>query len=162
MYNNLNICIFAHIIYIIKKNLYKKQIVMKHLLMILFAALVTFTYGCNSEDGIKVISATEFAEAVKNDSTAVIVDVRTAGEYAGGHIKGALNLDVKDAEAFDNGVKTFCKDNNYYVYCRSGRRSHNAALKIQKAGFNVVDMEGGINAWKDAKMPVEVSAASAR
>ena len=134
---------------------------MKHLIMILFAAVISFTYGCSSGDGIKVISATEFSEAVKNDAAAVIVDVRTADEYAEGHIEGAMNLDVKDSEAFDNGVKAFDKNNTYYVYCRSGRRSHNAAVKIQKAGFNVVDMDGGIKAWKEAKFPVVVAEAQA-
>lgn len=132
---------------------------MKHLLMILFSAVVTLSYGCSSaDDGIKVISATEFSEAIRTDSSAVIIDVRTAGEFAAGHLEGALNIDMKDSEAFDKGIKTFEKDKTYYIYCRSGRRSHIAASKIQKAGFKAVDMGGGIISWKDSKLPVVVSA----
>ena len=126
--------------------------------MILLAAVTTFAFGCAADDGIEVITVKEFAEAVKNDSTAVIVDVRTAEEFAEGHIEGALNIDVKDASAFDNGIKTFDNSRTYYVYCRSGRRSHKAATKIQALGFKVFDMEGGITAWKNADMPVVVSA----
>ena len=130
---------------------------MKHLIMILFTAVIALSFGCAVDDGIKVISVTEFSEAVNNDSAAVILDVRTAEEFAEGHIEGAINLNVKDAETFENGMKALDKSKNYYVYCRSGRRSHNAAAKMQNAGFKVVDMDGGIIAWKDANMPVKVS-----
>ena len=126
--------------------------------MILFAAVICFSFGCSSgDDGIKVITVSEFAESAKQDTAAVILDVRTAEEYAEGHIESALNLNIKDETAFDNGIKTLDKNKTYYIYCRSGRRSHNAALKMQKQGFKVFDMEGGINAWKEANMPIEVS-----
>ena len=131
---------------------------MKQLIIILFAAVTALSFGCSADDGIKVINVSEFAKAVKNDTTAVILDVRTAEEFAEGHIAGALNIDVKDDAAFDNGVKALKRDKTYYVYCRSGRRSHKAAAKLQAAGFSAIDMEGGITAWKDAEMPIEVSA----
>lgn len=130
---------------------------MKQLIIILFVAVTTFSFGCSANDGIKVIPVKEFAEAVSNDSTAVIIDVRTAEEYAEGHIEGSINIDIKQGSYFDNEVKSFDKNKTYYIYCRSGRRSHMAAAKIQAAGFKAVDMEGGINAWKDANMPIEIS-----
>lgn len=125
--------------------------------MILLTAATTFAFGCAADDGIEVINAEEFAEAVKSDTTAVIIDVRTAEEYAEGHLEGALNIDIKNEAEFDNCIKDLKKSCTYYVYCRSGRRSHKAATKIQAAGFKAIDMEGGIIAWKDAKLPVEVS-----
>lgn len=132
---------------------------MKHLIMILLASAVTLAYGCTSSDnGVKVITVKEFYEAVKTDSSAVILDVRTAEEYAAGHIEGAINLNLKDSETFNEGIKALDKDKTYYVYCRSGRRSNIAASKMLNAGLKAIDMEGGIIAWKDAKMPVAVSA----
>ena len=130
---------------------------MKQLIMIVFAAVTTLVFGCAADDGIKVITVNEFAEAVKSDTTAVILDVRTADEFAEGHIEGAINMDVKNDAAFDSGIKALDSSKTYYVYCRSGRRSHKAATKIQALGFKAIDMEGGITAWKDAKMPVETS-----
>lgn len=130
---------------------------MKKIILILLAAVTTFAFGCAADDGIKVIPVNEFADAIKTDTTAVILDVRTASEYTDGHIEGSINLDIKDEAAFDRGVKTFDNTKTYYIYCRSGRRSHKAAAKIQAAGFKAIDMEGGIIAWKDAKMPVVVS-----
>ena len=132
---------------------------MKKLIMILFTAITTFAFGCTASDnGVKVISANEFNEIVKTDSNAVILDVRTAGEYAEGHIEGALNLDMKQAEAFEKGFKALDKDKTYYIYCRSGRRSNIAASKMLMDGYKVIDMGGGIIAWKEANLPVVTSA----
>lgn len=130
---------------------------MKKLIIILLTAVTTFAFGCATDDGIKVITVKEFADAMKTDTTAVILDVRTAEEYANGHIEGSINLDIKDEAAFDRSVKSFDNSKTYYIYCRSGRRSHKAAAKIQNAGFNAIDMEGGINAWNEEKLPVVVS-----
>ncbi len=47
------------------------------------------------------------------------------------------------------------KSRTYYIYCRSGKRSHGACLKMQKQGFKVYDMEGGILNWTKLGMPVE-------
>lgn len=46
------------------------------------------------------------------------------------------------------------KAKTYYVYCRSGRRSHDAAQKMMAAGLHVVDMQGGYLAWTEQGLPV--------
>ncbi len=84
-----------------------------------------------------------------------LLDVRTSKEYAEGHLAGAHQLDYLDPEAFDAGISKFDKSRTYYIYCRSGKRSHGACLKMKKQGFKVYDMEGGILNWTKLGMPVE-------
>lgn len=67
-----------------------------------------------------------------------LIDVRTAEEYELGHVHGALLHPVQQIETFD-----FPKDRTYYIYCRSGRRSHNAAEALATRGYEVVNLDGG-------------------
>lgn len=108
---------------------------MKKTILSILAAIGIGTASCSAEDGIVVLSPKEFISQAKADTTAVILDVRTPAEYAEGHLEGAKQLDYLDAEAFDAGVKSLDKANTYYVYCRSGRRSHGACEKMKAQGF---------------------------
>ncbi len=95
----------------------------------------------------------KFATLIKN-ADVVLLDVRTAGEFAEGHIEGALNIDVKQADFIDKAKATLPADKTIAVYCRSGRRSVTAAEQLAAENFKVVNLEGGITAWKSAGMPV--------
>lgn len=75
-------------------------------------------------------------------SGAVILDVRTAAEYSGGHIEGALNIPL-DALGKKLG-KIGGKDTAVVVYCASGSRSSAAAGILRNAGFTGVLNAGGI------------------
>ena len=82
----------------------------------------------------------------------VFLDVRTADEYADGHVDGSTLIPVQELEGRLSEVP---KDKRVYVYCRSGKRSAAAAKILVKAGFtNIENIEGGITAWKDAGYPV--------
>jgi phage shock protein E len=75
---------------------------------------------------------------------ALIVDVRSAGEYQTGHFPGALNIPVDEigkrtAELGDQGKPIV-------VYCRSGRRSGIAKVQLEKAGFTNVVNGGSLDA----------------
>ena len=94
-----------------------------------------------------------FIEKAKADTTGIILDVRTPDEYQEEHLAGAQQLDFLNTETFDAGIKQLDKSHTYYVYCRSGKRSHHACMKMQKLGFKVFDMEGGILNWKKLGMP---------
>ena len=72
-----------------------------------------------------------------------LVDVRTAAEFAEGHIQGAVNIDVESA-GFADSIATLDKAASYSVYCRSGRRSAIAVGLMQQAGFTDVTDLGGI------------------
>jgi len=82
----------------------------------------------------------------------IFLDVRTAEEYADGHVDGSLLIPVQELEGRLNEVP---KEKRVYVYCRSGKRSVAASNVLVKAGFsNIENIEGGINAWIDAGYPV--------
>jgi len=75
---------------------------------------------------------------------ALIIDARTAQEYAGGHITGAINI------PFDVAVSQFealniSKNRSIVLYCRSGNRSGRAYQSLTKAGYNNLHNAGGLN-----------------
>ena len=76
----------------------------------------------------------------------IILDVRHADEFAEGHIPGAINIANEDIIS-DPPAELSDRDQVIYVYCRSGRRSAEAASKLAAMGYtNIVDC-GGILDW---------------
>ena len=67
----------------------------------------------------------------------VVIDIRTAAEFAEGHVQGAINLDVESG-AFQAKLSSLDKSVGYALYCRSGRRSAIAAELMATAGFTEV------------------------
>lgn len=124
---------------------------MKKYLVLLFG--VMFFFGCKAQNSVKVLTAEEFAAAVKEDKKAVVLDVRRPDEFAAGHIEGAILLNFLDTVAFNAGVEKLDKSKTYYIYCRSGRRSNNAAVILQKKGFTVFDLGGGFLSWQRYNLP---------
>lgn len=126
---------------------------MKKILSLLTA--ISFgTTGCSAQsDSIDTLAPQAFIKQAKADTTAIILDVRTPGEYKEEHLAGAQQLDFLNTSVFDAGIKLLDKSHTYYVYCRSGKRSHNACIKMKKQGLKVFDMEGGILNWKKLGMP---------
>ena len=83
----------------------------------------------------------------------MMLDVRTAEEYAAGHIKGAVLIPV---QVLAERLSEVPKNKRVYVYCRSGARSARASAMLAKHGFtNIENMMGGIKAWKAAFYPIE-------
>ena len=97
-----------------------------------------------------------FAERIKSPDV-VLLDVRTAEEFGEGHLTNALNIDVKEEGFVEKAKSTLPDDKTIAVYCRGGKRSANAAAMLAKEGFKVVNLLGGITAWKNAGMPVEMT-----
>lgn len=106
--------------------------------------------ACGS--GYKDLNINEFEEAVSNGSTA-LVDVRTPEEYAEGHLPGASNCDWKAEDFLSQMESAFPKGTPIAIYCRSGRRSAEAAAALSKAGYTVCNMLGGYLAWTEAGKP---------
>lgn len=138
---------------------------MKKTLLSLLAAVGLSTTGCSAQagqslksapsDGIVILAPQAFIDQAKADTTSFLLDVRTPKEYSEGHLDDAHQLDYLNTEAFDAGISKLDKSRTYYIYCRSGKRSHGACLKMKKQGFKVYDMEGGILNWTKLGMPVE-------
>lgn len=127
---------------------------MKKILLSLLTAISFGTTGCSAQsDSIDTLAPQAFIKQAKADTTAIILDVRTPEEYKEEHLAGAQQLDFLNSEAFDAGIKQLDKSHTYYVYCRSGKRSHHACIKMKKQGLKVFDMEGGILNWKKLGMP---------
>ena len=90
-----------------------------------------------------------FAELL-DEPDVVLLDVRSAEEFAGGHIDGALNIDQSRADFVAAAQAALPAGKTIAVYCRSGRRSASAAERLSAAGFSCVNLKGGILAWTAA------------
>lgn len=101
------------------------------------------------------VSAREARELLLRDSSAVILDVRTAEEFFGesGHLEGAILLPVQELERRIDELAPL-KSRTIVVYCRSGRRSRNAATFLEQKGYRALNLEGGIVDWHNQKYPV--------
>ena len=120
----------------------------KFILMTFFAGLCAI-FGCSAKT-FESVDAAEFAREIAKKGVQ-IVDVRTAAEYAEGHIPNAVNIDVY-SEDFADKIAKLDKERTVAIYCRSGRRSKSAAEQAVKQGFKVVELDKGYNAWvEDAK-----------
>lgn len=96
-------------------------------------------------------------ETLKNllneDSAAdtLIVDVRTRGEYRAEHILGVSNIPLDELNQHADQLQKY---RHIYVHCASGNRSRQACQKLNELGLdNIVNVEGGMNAWKEAGFP---------
>ena len=86
------------------------------------------------------------AKKMMETQKVIVVDVRTLEEYNEGHIPNAISVPLETIEN-EAEAKLKNKDALILVYCRSGRRSREAALKLIEKGYtNVIDF-GGIKDW---------------
>ena len=92
------------------------------------------------------LSGREFKSRFQGNKNAVLIDVRTPSEFKSGSIKGAKNINVTGSD-FNAQVDKLSKDNEYFVFCRSGARSGHACRLMASRGFRVVNLSGGIGAW---------------
>lgn len=119
---------------------------MKKIIAFLLGLLGLSVNVSAQSDSIKTVDAAQFAEIIKSDSV-VLVDVRTAEEYAAGHIPNAKNVDVLKSD-FKDRVETLSKNKEIAVYCRSGKRSLMAANTLAKMGYKVINLRGGWKEWQ--------------
>ena len=117
------------------------------------AALASlFFVACHSN--AQNIDANAFEQKL-NAGGAQVLDVRTAGEFIGGHLKNVLQADWTDREQFVERTKHLDKNKTLLIYCASGIRSAQAAAFLKQEGFReVINLQGGIAAWNAAGKPV--------
>lgn len=111
------------------------------LALLISSLLVT---SCSSEGSSAITNVDAVNFLAKSQATDVqIIDVRSAGEFADGHLKNALNIDVESG-GFDSGIANLDKTATYALYCRSGRRSTIAAERMADAGFtSIINFNSG-------------------
>lgn len=126
---------------------------MKHIMLLAILSSALLLTGCIGEQAkaaYRRVSAEEAQQIMKNESGYRIVDVRTPEEYASGHIPNAICI---PNESIGKQPPTELSDKKQLllIYCRSGRRSKEAANKLVELGYeNVVDF-GGIIEWPGEK-----------
>ena len=102
--------------------------------------------GTNADQAsISLISPDDLNSANKD---ILLIDVRTPQEFASGHLENAVNMNYFDSDFYAN-FKTLDKNKAVYLYCKSGRRSANAAEKLEDMGFaKIYDLDGGVLNWQ--------------
>jgi rhodanese-related sulfurtransferase len=111
-----------------------------------------FLQACNSN--AQNVDANTFEQKI-NAGGVQVLDVRTAGEFNGSHLKNVLQADWTDKAQFADRTKYLDKNKTLLVYCAGGGRSGQAAVWLKEQGFKeVVNLQGGITAWNAAGKPV--------
>jgi phage shock protein E len=121
--------------------------------IILIAGAIMFNIFSKSSSGVD-ISVNEFKEMVEK-KPGVIIDVRTRVEYEQGHLTKSDELIDFMSPDFRNKVSELDKDKTYYLYCRSGNRSGQAARIMKGMGFEQVYNIGGFEELRDAGIEAE-------
>lgn len=127
---------------------------MSYLRMTLLTLLLTVLFACQTSTQPVYITVDEYYEK-KDQMDVVILDVRTPVEVEQGYIAGMIHIDYYD-DNFQQELEELDKSKSYLVYCKSGGRSNDAAIRMLQMGFSkVYDLEGGITAWLESGYEVE-------
>jgi rhodanese-related sulfurtransferase len=122
------------------------------ILFVLFSIWACSHQGSGSNDS--VVSPQVFSEKIKAGDV-IVLDVRTPEEMQTGYLEGAQNMNFSSPD-FEKSLDNLDHSKKYCVYCLSGKRSGKALEMMKAKGFqNVTAMEGGLNAWKSAGLPLQ-------
>lgn len=129
---------------------------MKCKLCISLFLMVSFLMSCaqTSTNPSLTLNAAAYKEAIAAKNIQVL-DVRTAAEFNGGHIKHALQANWLDQKEFTDRTQHLDKNLPVYVYCQAGARSASAQEALEAKGYKVVNLEGGMSNWKMNGFPVD-------
>lgn len=99
----------------------------------------------------RLLTPQQYVDQFADSPDHILIDVRTAQEFDGGHIPGAINIPVNEV---GSRLAEISADQTVVVYCRTGNRSAQAADTLEANGYTVYDL-GGIVDWQAAGLPVE-------
>ena len=131
-------------------------------ILLLALILVSLSSICKDDEGtgdtlyenVTVAEAFQLIQDNADNPDFVILDVRTPGEFAGGHIESAVNIDFY-ADSFKTDLNRLDKNKTYLIYCRSGNRSGKTLTMMRELKFrNVYEMKDGIKQWKKESLPI--------
>ncbi|MBK1702469.1 rhodanese-like domain-containing protein [Thiococcus pfennigii] len=120
------------------------------LAFVVLAGLLIQNLIAGNKGSVDPVEATDLI----NHKDAVVVDVRSAADFAKGHIINAINIPFN---GFKNQLATLNKhkERPIIVNCRSGSQSALACRELRKAGFaDVHNLRGGLMAWQNAGLPL--------
>ena len=125
-------------------------------LVLIAAALISgglLLWPTISRRGRGGLSAAEATQLI-NRRNAVVIDLRPSAEFANGHLPAARHLEFAELQA-KVGQLVKNKSNPVLLVCQNGQQSNKAVRVVQDAGYAEVHvLEGGLNAWQQAGMPV--------
>ena len=111
--------------------------------------LIWPTFRRGAAGGVSPLAAT----LMMNKQDALVVDVRDAEAFAGGHILNARNIPLKDLATRAAELQKY-KNKPIIVVCDRGVRGSDGAATLKKAGFEqAIPLEGGLTAWRTAGLP---------
>lgn len=105
-----------------------------------------FNFFSAKEKLFENLRGADFKQKYNETENAVLVDVRTAGEFNSGTLPKAMNMDFLST-AFMDKFRKQDKNKTYFLFCRSGARSAQACEVLSQEGFKVYNLAGGIGAW---------------
>lgn len=101
------------------------------------------------------VSSVETNQLLTKNKSVVVLDVRTPQEFAAGHLKGAINIDIYGQD-FYSRIDKLNKKSTYVVYCRTHNRSTATVNYMKQNGFALVyQMMDGFPGWAGNKLPYE-------
>lgn len=101
------------------------------------------------------VTREELLALLERDAVPLLLDVRTAEEFARGHIGRARNISHEQIGDRLDEIGEF-KERRVVLYCRSGRRAGIAASVLREAGFtDLAHLDGDMNGWLETGLPVE-------
>jgi len=119
-------------------------------LALLFCSFTTITAQTKIEVNSKQVNS-----MLQKDKKWIVLDVRSAEEFNSGHIKGALNIDIRQPDAFSK-IDKLNKNAKYIVHCRTNHRSGMAVEHMMQSGFkNIYQMMDGWSGWLTNNLPVQ-------
>ncbi len=137
---------------------------MNHLIRVLISSvLIAIVASCGSQNTTEIpinnvdVDTARDLVTQNQDETVIVLDVRTPEEYAMGHIEGALNINIAEAD-FSEKVSKLDRDKTYIVHCamnvKNGRTAQSLEI-MSSFGFNkLLNMKGGIVAWEQSGHPL--------
>lgn len=131
--------------------------VLKSIYFMFFVCVFLFgMMACSSKpkDKFTNLSSDEFERLIE-DRNVQRLDVRTVAEYSEGHIPGSININILDNNFSSAADEVLDKSLPVAVYCKSGRRSRNAARLLVKKGYTVYNLDKGILNWIDLGKDIE-------
>ncbi|MCP3985288.1 MAG: rhodanese-like domain-containing protein [bacterium] len=124
-------------------------------LSFILAALIACPATGNDTGLAPSISPAELQQRRDTGAAPLVIDVRTAEEYASGHIQGAINIPFDQVAGRIDEVDA---PNGVALYCMVGPRARKGEAALRDVGYDeVLHIEGGLAAWKEAGLPVESS-----
>ena len=123
--------------------------------LVRWSSVLLLALACGSgsrTDASGEISAQAVLAVVGQAGAPLVLDVRSADEFASGHVPGAVNISHEQVSA---RVGELDATRDVVVYCERGPRAAKAAAVLSAAGFTVKHLAGDMNGWREQGLPIE-------